>query len=97
MDNNISPDRTTCLTGPKVGVAVGVTVGALGRGVAVEDNAGWLINLAVGVAVGWNVFVGKVIAASESVGAVRERLYQIARATPPNTTTITTPRKKRRP
>jgi hypothetical protein len=97
MDNKISPDRTTWLTGPKVGVAGGVTVGALGGGVAVEDNAGWLINLAVGVAVGRNILLGKVIAASDGVGAVRERLYHIARAIPPNTTTITTPRKKGRP
>jgi hypothetical protein len=96
MDNNISPDRTTWLTGPKVGVAEGVIVGALRLGVAVERNAGWLTNSAVDVAVGWEAGVGKVIVASDSLGPVSEKLYQIAKAAPPNTTAMKTLRNKGR-
>lgn len=74
MASSISPERTTCTTGPLVGVAVGAAVLFLERGVAVgeEGRAGVAVALAKNVALTEGVATGTVKVGSSGVAAAGE-------------------------
>lgn len=88
MDSNISPDRTTCMTGPSVGVGVGVEVCRLGGRVTTEPKVGRVIGLTSGVDVGWGGIVAKALLVWDG-GIVGGKLYRMTRITPSNKTMMT--------